>query len=97
MTSLKKKKKKQRTNEETVCVTGGIRMLCRPDSPCQKSFLLYSRHLSEEEKKEALPESCQPFEVAGDRTFGLVKLVFPPLTGFFDCEHPLIDKLIVIT
>ena len=44
----------------------------------------------------ALSESCQVFEVAAASTSGLVNLVFPRQTGFIECEHPFIDKPMVI-
>ena len=40
-------------------------------------------------EKQALPESCQTFEVAAARTSGLVNCVF-------ECEYPFIDKPMVI-
>ena len=44
----------------------------------------------------ALSESRQVFEVAAALTSGLVNLVFPRQTGFIECEHPFIDKPMVI-
>ena len=35
-------------------------------------------------------------EVAAAWTSGLVNLVFPRQTGFIECEHPFIDKPMVI-
>ena len=39
----------------------------------------------------------QEFEVTAAQTSGLVNLVFSRQTGFFECEHPFIDKPVVIT
>ena len=47
-------------------------------------------------EKAALPESCQAFEVTAAQTSGQVNLVFPCQTGFFECKHLFIDKLMVI-
>ena len=47
--------------------------------------------------KEALPESRQSFEVAAAQTSVLVNLVFSCQTGFFQYEHPFIDKPMVKT
>ena len=44
-------------------------------------------------ENKALPESRQ----AAARTSRLVNLVFSPQTGFFECEHPFIDKPMIIT
>ena len=43
-------------------------------------------------ENEALPESRQ----GAARTSGLVNLVFSSQTGFFECEHPFIDKPMII-
>ena len=48
-------------------------------------------------EKDALPESRQTLEVATAQTSGLVNLVLSRQNGFFECEHPFIDKPIVIT
>ena len=48
-------------------------------------------------EKEALPESRQAFDVTAARNSGLFNLVFPRQTSFFECEHPFIDKPMVIT
>jgi len=50
-----------------------------------------------EEEKSRLSESQQTFEVAAVRTSTLVNLVLSRQTGFFECEHPFIDKPMVIT
>ena len=47
--------------------------------------------------KEALQESRQYFEVAAAQTSVLVNLVFSRQICLFECEHPFIDKLMVIT
>ena len=47
-------------------------------------------------EKEALPESHQIFEVTATQTSGLVNLVLPRQTGFFECEQRFIDKPMVI-
>lgn len=39
----------------------------------------------------------QIFEVAAAQTSGLVNLVLSRQTVFFECEHPFIDKPMVIT
>ena len=41
-------------------------------------------------EKEALPESCQTFEVAAAQTSGLVNLVFSRQTVFFGASFPFI-------
>ena len=46
---------------------------------------------------ENLLESCQTRKVAAAQTSGPVNLVFFCLTGLFECEHPFIDKVMVIT
>ena len=46
---------------------------------------------------ETLPESRQTRKVAATQTSGPVNLVFFGLTGLFECEHPFIDKPMVIT
>ena len=51
---------------------------------------------SESKEKKALPESRQAFEVAAAQTSGLVNLVSSRQTGFIKCEHPFIDKPMVI-
>ena len=43
-----------------------------------------------------LRELHQAFEVAAAQTSGLLHLVFSHQTGLFQCEHPLIDKPMVI-
>ena len=48
-------------------------------------------------ENKALPESRQIFQATKAETSGLVSLVFSRQTGFFECEHPLIDKTIVLT
>ena len=47
-------------------------------------------------EKTVLRESRQAFEVAAAQTSGLLNLVFSRQTGLFQCEHPLIDKPMVI-
>ena len=47
-------------------------------------------------EKTVLRESRQAFEVAVAQTSGLLNLVFSRQTGLFQCEHPLIDKPMVI-
>ena len=44
-----------------------------------------------------LPFAFLSDEVAAAQTSGLVNLVFSRQTGFFECEHPFIDKPMVIT
>ena len=51
---------------------------------------------SESKEKKAPPESRQAFEVAAAQTSGLVNLVSSRQTGFIKCEHPFIDKPMVI-
>ena len=46
---------------------------------------------------ETLPESRQTRKIPAVQTSGPVNLVFFCLTGLFECEHPFIDKPIVIT
>ena len=48
--------------------------------------------MSEEEKRRVCQDHVKPFKPSG-----LVNLVFSRQNGFFECEHPLIDKTIVIT
>ena len=48
------------------------------------------------EEKKVLRESRQAFEVAAAQTSGLLNLVFCRQTGLFQCDHPLIDKPMVI-
>ena len=47
-------------------------------------------------EKTVLRELRQAFEVAAAQTSGLLHLVFSHQTGLFQCEHPLIDKPMVI-
>ena len=44
-----------------------------------------------------MPESRQTFAVAEAQTSRLVNLVLSCQTGFFECEHPFIEKPMVIT
>ena len=53
--------------------------------------------LEGEREKEALPELHQAFEVAAAQNSGLVNLAPSRQTGFFWCEHPFIDKPMIIT
>ena len=46
---------------------------------------------------ETLPESRQTFEVAAAQTSGPVNLGLTRQTGFFECEHPVIGKQMVIS
>ena len=48
-------------------------------------------------EKKALPESRQTFQATKAQISGLDNLVFSRQTVFFECEHPLIDKTIVLT
>ena len=58
------------------------------------SFCFLAREL----EKDVLPESRQAFEVAAAQTSRLASLVLSRQTVFlFECEHPFIDKPMVIT
>ena len=46
---------------------------------------------------ERRSKSCQTFGVAAAQTSGLVNLVFSRQTGFFESEHPFIDKPMVVS
>ena len=49
-------------------------------------------------EKTTLPESRQTFELRQPKLLDeLVNLVFSRQSGFFECEHPFIDKPTVIT
>ena len=49
-------------------------------------------------EKATLPESRQTFELRQPKLLDeLVNLVFSRQSGFFECEHPLIDKPTAIT
>ena len=54
--------------------------------------------LSEEEERMLfLNHARQTFEVTEAQTSGIVNLVLSRKTGFFECEHPFIDKPMAIT
>ena len=51
----------------------------------------------EEERMLFLNHARQTFEVTEAQTSGIVNLVLSRKTGFFECEHPFIDKPMAIT
>ena len=54
--------------------------------------------LSEEEERMLfLNHAKQTFEFTEAQTSGLVNLALSRKTGFFECEHPLIDKPMALT
>ena len=66
--------------------------LCQSGSTASFAFLS-----EEEERMLFLNHAKQTFEFAEAQTSGLVNLALSRKTGFFECEHPLIDKPMALT
>ena len=66
--------------------------LCQSGSTASFAFLS-----EEEERMLFLNHAKQTFEFTEAQTSGLVNLALSRKTGFFECEHPLIDKPMALT